>query len=108
MIKRIATTIPTATASFTQAQLPLKGVPSTRTNNRWLTDKFKLKAYRPAAKPKLSAKNLKDRLAFCNRYKSWTVEQWKKVMFSDESTVRQFANYTSLVRRIVGAVFTPI
>ena len=56
MIKRIATTIPTATFSFIQAQLPLKGVPSTSTINRRFADKLKLKAYRRAAKPMLSAK----------------------------------------------------
>jgi hypothetical protein len=29
---------------------------------------------------------MKDkRLALCRRYWNWTVEDWKKVMFSDES-----------------------
>lgn len=102
LIKRIATVTPTATSSFIQSQLPQEGLPSTRTINRRLTDDHKLKAYRPAAKPKLSAKNVKDRIAFCKRYRSWSVEQWKKVMFSDETTVKQFDNYTQLVRRPVG------
>ena len=49
-----------------------------------------LKSYKPAKKPKLSPKNIADRLAFCNEYQAWTPEQWKRVMFSDESQISQF------------------
>lgn len=58
-----------------------------------------LKSYRPAVKPALSKKNIADRLKFCHKYKNWTVNQWRSVMFSDESTVSQFYAFTRQVRR---------
>jgi hypothetical protein len=36
---------------------------------------------------------------FCNKYRNWTDEQWKKVMFSDESMISQFYAFTRHVRR---------
>ena len=41
---------------------------------------------RAAKKPLLSRKNIRDRLIFCKRYRDWSVEDWGKVIFSDEST----------------------
>jgi len=61
-----------------------------------------LKSYTPAKKPKLSAKNIKDRLAFCRKYQHWSREQWEHVMFSDESTFTQFYSYCRHVRRPAG------
>ena len=40
--------------------------------------------------PLLSRKNIRDRLIFCKRYRDWTVEDWSKVIFSDESPFRLF------------------
>ena len=39
------------------------------------------------------------RLAFCQKYKEWTPEAWRRVMFSDESTFLQFSNTTEFVCR---------
>ena len=36
--------------------------------------------------PLLSAKNMRDRIAFCKKYKDWTLEDWDQVLWSDEST----------------------
>jgi len=60
---------------------------------------FDLPSRRPARKAKLTKKNIKDRLAFCQRYKDWSLENWKKVMFSDESTFSQFSSFVRHVRR---------
>lgn len=38
-----------------------------------------------AKKPLISNRNRKNRLEFAKKYSSWSVEQWKKVIFSDES-----------------------
>jgi hypothetical protein len=38
-----------------------------------------------AKKPILTDKMKEKRLAFCRQYGHWTPDQWKKVMFSDES-----------------------
>ena len=39
-------------------------------------------------KPYLSAKNIKERLEWAKLYKDWTIEQWKKVVWSDETMLQ--------------------
>lgn len=102
MIHRLAKSTPTITAAAIASQLPPDNPPSIRTIQRRLSKDFKLKSYRPACKPLLSAKNKTDRLTFCRQYQHWTKTDWHKVMFSDESTVCQFYNYNTRVRRPVG------
>jgi len=43
-----------------------------------------------AKKPLLSEKNRAARLEFAMMHRDWTVEDWKKVLWSDESTVELF------------------
>ena len=43
-------------------------------------------------KPFLTVKHKKNRLAFAKRYKDWTVEDWKKVVFSDETKINLFGS----------------
>ena len=107
MIKRIVTQIPTASSSFTQAKLPSEVQIHSCTIRRRLSKDLGLCAYRSAAKPRLSAKNIRDRVLFCEAYKNWTCEQWSMVMFSDESLVRQFAQYAPYVRRPPNQRFNP-
>ena len=99
MIRHMAVADPNVSSSCIVARLPDEVQVSSRTIRRRLHDEFNLKAYRPAAKPKLSAKNIKDRIKFCRKYQNWTIEDWKKVMFTDETSIRQYASYTSHVRR---------
>ena len=40
-------------------------------------------------KPLLNGWNKKRRLVFAKRYKNWTVNDWKKVLFSDETKIRR-------------------
>ncbi len=57
-----------------------------------------------AKKPLLTNRMLDKRLAFANRYKNWEVEDWKTVMFSDESHFEIFrTNKFARVRRPVGS-----
>ena len=92
-IRRACVANPTISATEIRAGLPANtSAPSTRTIQRRLSTEFNLKAYRPAKKPALSPKNIRDRLAFCNRVKDWTPEMWAKVLFSDETIVQQFSN----------------
>ena len=39
----------------------------------------------PAHKPKLTMRNVKSRLEWCKARRHWTLEQWKHVLWSDES-----------------------
>jgi transposase len=44
------------------------------------------------AKPKLSRKNVKARLEFAQRHRNWTIDDWKCVIWSDESKISRFCS----------------
>src|SRR5271169_340775 len=46
-----------------------------------------LGSYIVAKKPGLSAENIVKRLERAEKYKNWTIEDWKKVIWSDESSI---------------------
>ncbi|KAH9376044.1 hypothetical protein HPB48_018170 [Haemaphysalis longicornis] len=46
----------------------------------------KLKSHVAAQKPRLSVSNKTARLNFATEHASWTMDDWKTVLFSDEST----------------------
>ena len=39
-------------------------------------------------KPQLSPKNIEERLEWAQEHKDWTPEQWKKVIWSDETLLQ--------------------
>ena len=43
-------------------------------------------------KPKLSPKNFKARLASAKAHKHWTIEDWRRVIFSDETKINRFGS----------------
>lgn len=51
-----------------------------------------LKARTPAKKPLISKKNRKDRVAFAKAHEKWTVRQWARILFSDESKKNLFGS----------------
>ena len=55
-------------------------------------------SYKPAKKPQLTFQMKKKRLEFSKKHINWSIEDWKKVLFSDESTFQQF-----IVRKIMSA-----
>lgn len=62
----------------------------------------------PVKKPLIRKKNLKARLEFAKRHLDWTVDDWKKVLFSDESKFELFgSNGLKYIRRPVGKRFDP-
>lgn len=70
-----------------------------RTIRHRLQKDLGLPARRAAKKPLLTKAMKKKRLNFCKTYKHWTVVEWKKVMFSDESTFRLVRGESKIVRR---------
>jgi transposase len=52
----------------------------------------RLKAYVKKKRPFLSPKHRKARLAFAQKYQNWTVEDWKRVVWSDETKINQFGS----------------
>jgi transposase len=51
-----------------------------------------LGAMEKEAKPKLSSKNIKARLEFAKRHQHWTIDDWKRVIWSDETKVNRFSS----------------
>ena len=48
----------------------------------------------------------KKRLQWAKKYKSWTVDQWKKVMFTDESHFLVRGKHSQFVRKSAGEMLT--
>jgi hypothetical protein len=48
---------------------------------------FGLNNYVKTKKPPLNERHRKLRFEFCLRHKDWTVDDWRKVIFSDECNV---------------------
>lgn len=62
-------------------------VPISETTLRRRRSEADLGSYIAAKKPGLSAENVAKRLAWAEKYKNWTIEDWKKVIWSDESSI---------------------
>lgn len=67
-----------------------------------------LKGCKPRKKPLLTEAHRKKRLEWAKQHQNWTVEQWSKVIFSDESnfTTQNHCGHTH-VRRRVGEEYRP-
>lgn len=63
---------------------------SRETVRRHMKKQLDLTPYKPRVEPKLTDKQKKARLNFAKEHKDWTVEQWKMVMFTDESPYELF------------------
>jgi len=61
-----------------------------------------LRARIPVKKPLLTQYHKNMRLEWAKKYKNWTVEQWSKVLWSDESPFPLFYGRRRYVRRGVG------
>jgi transposase len=80
-----------AAAATKALQNELNVVVSERTVRRALQDTG-MEATPKDKRPKLSAKNIKDRLEFAKCHKDWTIADWKRVIFSDESKISRFCS----------------
>ena len=105
MIQRMPVVDPNISSVCIVSQLPNEVQIGARTVRRRLHDEFDLKGIRPTAKPSHSAQNINDRMKFFHKYKHWTIIDWCKVMFTDELSIRQYANYATHVWRQSGKRF---
>ncbi len=61
-----------------------------------------------AKKPLLRPQTVKARLRFARQHKNWTLDQWQKVLWSDESSFQLFCGAKrAFVRRRVGERYSP-
>lgn len=86
-----------------EAHADVLGEVSVRTIQDRLQRHLKLPCRRAARKPLLTDKMKKQRIDFCKRYEHWTSEDWRRVVFSDESAFRTMSHRQKLVQRPLGA-----
>lgn len=65
------------------------GVRCSRWTIRRALKEMNFKAIEKKKKPMISKKNIKARLAFAKKYMHWTVDDWKRVIWSDESKINR-------------------
>ena len=51
-----------------------------------------LSSHEKEEKPKLSKQNVKDQLSFANNHADWTADDWKNVIWSDETKINRFCS----------------
>ncbi|GFY21794.1 HTH_Tnp_Tc3_2 domain-containing protein [Trichonephila clavipes] len=85
-IRRVATSAPTTSLASIQRHLPPSRhpVPSRETIRRGLTE-VGLRSRRPLRRLPLTPHHRQCRLDFCRPRATWSVTDWRRVIFSDES-----------------------
>lgn len=58
-----------------------------------------------ARKPLLNVTQIKKRLKWCKDYNKWSINEWRKIIFSDECKFEIFSNRRKIVRRPIGTKF---
>ena len=86
--------------------LGLLGNVSVRTLSRRIHDDLQYLRYAARPKPVVTVAQQEKRLAFCDRMEAWTIEQWRGVLWSDESRFRVTASSQGRVYRRQAA--TPV
>ena len=56
-------------------------------------------------KPLLTAKHMKRRLAWAKKYQNWTTDDWRRVVFSDETKVNVWGSDGCTVGEKIRATF---
>ena len=64
----------------------LLGHVSVRNVQRVLHDDLGYKSFKARRKPMLTKQQMERRMQFCTKYKAFSQEEWKKVLWSDEAT----------------------
>jgi transposase len=103
ILKRQIKKYPAMTAGQLRESLPELAHLADRTIQHALQKHLKMPSRVAALKPLLTEKMKKRRMAFCNKYKSWTEADWSTVMYSDESMFRCIRATRSRVRRPIGS-----
>jgi transposase len=84
LIVRTVKRDPFATASSIREGLALHNI-SVWTIRRRIAASGEFKSYWAAKKPFISERNIQRRLEWCIAHQNWTIEQWRRVIWTDES-----------------------
>ena len=97
---------PTSLCKKIRSHLLLKGTNvSISTISHQLSKEFGLKSHKPEKKTQLTYQMKKKRLEFAKKYINWSIEDWKKVLFSEKSSFQQFTVRKNHVCQLVGERF---
>ena len=95
---------PSLTARQLKEKNPiLFGKCSVRCVSQALHDDLGYKSFRALKKPLLTQKQKEKRVKFCKKYAVWDLEDWKTVLWSDESTFTVTGNASKTVYRLPGS-----
>lgn len=86
---------------------PTTGSPPSRSTITRRLKKLGYKSRVAARKPLMTQKNLKARLQWCKDHRHWTIEQWEKVLWSDETGFKLVAGRSKRVWRLPGERYDP-
>ena len=107
-MKKVLARTPTLTAKKLKAIVPGLSHLSIRHIQKICLEQLKLPSRKMARKPLLTEKMKEKRLVFAHQYGHWTADDWKLVMFSDESHFElQFSRATRCRRPIGSDRFNP-
>lgn len=70
-----------------------------RTIRDWCNHRLGLCSRKPGAKPLLTFVQRQRRIEFRRQYACWGENEWKSVLFTDETMIRQFSSNKNHVRR---------
>ena len=93
---------PFCTAKQLQTEVPEVGAVSDRTIRRYLC-RNRLYGRIAAPKPKLTPTHIRKRIDFCRSKKDWTLRDWNRVIFTDESKLEINPRRKQFVRRPINA-----
>ena len=72
-------------------KLTSKGYPASKTTvHNYMTKCLHLKPLKPRCQPKLTEEQKMKRLKFAQERKNWSIQDWRRVLFSDESSFEIF------------------
>lgn len=105
-IKRSCVASPRSSAADLLNQIGASGDCSVRTMQRTL-NKIGCKAVKPGRRPYLNDNQVRRRLQWAREHQHWTVDDWKQVLFTDETVIELRDEVPQYVRVVDGHELTP-
>ncbi|CAI7835425.1 unnamed protein product [Closterium sp. NIES-54] len=68
------------------------GISVTGATVRNTLKRHRVRAIEKPSKPRLSAKNVKDRMQWAKDHQHWTIDDWKRVVWSNETKICRFSS----------------